>query len=61
MSTPQNEVDGLLSRINDENVLNRQHLIDGQGVPAAAAAAQQVGADDSLEARLATSQGNRPM
>ena len=61
MSTPQNEVDGLLSRINDENALNQQHLIDGQSVPSTAAAAQQVGADDSLEARLAALQGNRPM
>lgn len=64
-STPQNEVDGLLSRINDEHQLNQQHLIDGHGVPTTAAAshaAHQMGADDSLEARLAALQGGaRPM
>jgi len=63
-STPQTEVDGLLSRINDEHQLNQQHLIDGQGIPSHAGAniaANQMGADDSLESRLAALQGNRPM
>lgn len=59
-STPQNEVDGLLSRINDEHQLNQQHLIDGHSVPSTAAqqtAAQALGGDSSLEARLAALQG----
>lgn len=60
-STPQNEVDGLLSRINDEHQLNQQHLIDGHSVPhgvAQQAAATQLGTDSSLEARLAALQGS---
>lgn len=62
-STPQNEVDGLLSRINDEHQLNQEHLINGQGVPStmAQAASSQLGADASLEARLAALQGSGPM
>lgn len=60
-STPQNEVDGLLSRINDEHQLNQQHLIDGHSVPTTLAqqhAQTQLGADDSLAARLAALQGS---
>lgn len=58
-TTPQSEVDSLLSRINDEHQLNQQHLIAGAPVPTGAAPshAQQLGSDPSLEARLHALQG----
>lgn len=66
-ATPQNEVNRLLSLINDENELNQQHLIDGHSVPNATAAhaavqqaSGQLGGDTLTEARLAALQSRPP-
>lgn len=60
-STPQNQVNGLLQRIADENNLDVGDRISGHsapvGQPAHIAGANQVGAPDDLEARLAALQG----
>lgn len=60
-STPQNQVNGLLQRIADENNLDVGDRISGHaapvGQPTHVANSSAVGAPDDLEARLAALQG----
>lgn len=60
-ATPQDQVNNLLTRIADENNLDVSHKISGQAAPMSQpnqiGGANQVGASDDLEARLAALQG----